>query len=143
MKSVRCKITPKYTSFNVTTYKAAIFVITFEPNINIKYRTFSVSISDNNFFNIFSYLFRPWWDSLEDFVIYGLIMLGLIVRKHYFLRKLTLFEFFSYLFILLFTRKVVFIFKTWSALNCSYALPFDLTSIPSITHLQFFLSLKT
>ncbi|XP_023323105.1 uncharacterized protein LOC111697352 [Eurytemora carolleeae] len=24
-------------------------------------------------------MFRPWWDSLEDFVIYGLIMLGLIV----------------------------------------------------------------
>ncbi len=26
-------------------------------------------------------LFRPWWDALEDFVIYGLILLGLIVRK--------------------------------------------------------------
>ena len=24
-------------------------------------------------------MFRPWWDALEDFVIYGLIMLGLIV----------------------------------------------------------------
>ena len=24
-------------------------------------------------------MFRPWWDSLEDFVIYALIMLGLIV----------------------------------------------------------------
>jgi hypothetical protein len=24
---------------------------------------------------------RPWWDSLEDFVIYGLILLGLIVRN--------------------------------------------------------------
>ena len=23
--------------------------------------------------------FRPWWDNLEDFLIYGLIMLGLIV----------------------------------------------------------------
>ena len=22
---------------------------------------------------------RPWWDAIEDFVIYGLIMLGLIV----------------------------------------------------------------
>jgi hypothetical protein len=26
-------------------------------------------------------LFRPWWDALEDFVIYGLILLGLIVRE--------------------------------------------------------------
>ena len=25
-------------------------------------------------------MFRPWWDSIEDFVVYGLIMLGLIVR---------------------------------------------------------------
>eukprot|EP00090_Calanus_glacialis_P024671 TRINITY_DN38342_c0_g1_i1.p1 TRINITY_DN38342_c0_g1~~TRINITY_DN38342_c0_g1_i1.p1 ORF type:complete len:507 (+),score=138.46 TRINITY_DN38342_c0_g1_i1:23-1543(+) len=24
-------------------------------------------------------MFRPWWDAIEDFVIYGLIMLGLIV----------------------------------------------------------------
>ena len=24
-------------------------------------------------------LLRPWWDAIEDFVIYGLIMLGLIV----------------------------------------------------------------
>ena len=24
-------------------------------------------------------MFRPWWDNLEDFVIYGLISLGLIV----------------------------------------------------------------
>ena len=24
-------------------------------------------------------MFRPWWDALEDFVIYALIMLGLIV----------------------------------------------------------------
>jgi len=24
-------------------------------------------------------MFRPWWDTLEDFVIYGLIMLGLII----------------------------------------------------------------
>ena len=24
-------------------------------------------------------LFRPWWDNLEDYVVYGLITLGLIV----------------------------------------------------------------
>jgi hypothetical protein len=24
-------------------------------------------------------MFRPWWDTLEDFVIYGLIMLGLVI----------------------------------------------------------------
>ena len=24
-------------------------------------------------------MFRPWWDTLEDFVIYGLISLGLVV----------------------------------------------------------------
>ena len=24
-------------------------------------------------------MFRPWWDAIEDFVIYGLILLGLIV----------------------------------------------------------------
>ena len=24
-------------------------------------------------------MFRPWWDNLEDFVIYGLISLGLVV----------------------------------------------------------------
>ena len=24
-------------------------------------------------------MFRPWWDNLEDFVIYGLITLGLVI----------------------------------------------------------------
>ena len=23
--------------------------------------------------------FRPWWDSLEDYLIYGLVMLGIIL----------------------------------------------------------------
>ena len=24
--------------------------------------------------------FRPWWDKLEDYLVYGLIMLGKIIR---------------------------------------------------------------
>ena len=31
-------------------------------------------------FIFFFTIFRPWWDNIEDFVVYGLIMLGLIVR---------------------------------------------------------------
>ena len=32
---------------------------------------------------LYFFIFRPWWDNIEDFVVYGLIMLGLIVRLVY------------------------------------------------------------
>ena len=26
--------------------------------------------------------FRPWWDNFEDFLVYGLVMLGKMFYKH-------------------------------------------------------------
>ena len=46
--------------------------------------------------------FRPWWDNLEDFLVYGLVMLGKISDPHIrklhnrILRKLNLFKGYSY-----------------------------------------------